>query len=84
MGFISDLFGGGGGGQAKDAFKAFQGGVGKANKLMDWTTPFGQSQARLGTANTQAGLSTLDTAKDYWTGILSGSRPAQMAAAAPP
>jgi hypothetical protein len=76
MGFMGSLFGAGGGSQAKSAFKNYQGGVNSANDLSDWTTTQGK-------ATTQTGLNTLDTAKQYWTGILSGSRPAQMAAAAP-
>jgi hypothetical protein len=44
--------------------------------IADYTTTFGKSTAATGTSN-------LDAVSKYWTGILSGSRPAQMAAAAP-
>jgi hypothetical protein len=80
MGF---LFGGGGGSDAKADYATMKSGQGMAKDIFKYTTPLGKSQVNLGTANTQTGLGSLDAVKQYWTGILSGSRPAQMAAAAP-
>jgi hypothetical protein len=82
-GGLGALFGSGGGDAARQDYRTIRSGQNSLKDIASYTTPLGKTQASLGTANTQSGMGSLDQVKQYWTGILSGSRPAQMAAAAP-
>jgi len=82
-GGVGAILGGKGGKQAQgDYFSAREGMTG-LNDIMKQSLPVAKTGIATGTANTQTGMGSLDAVKKYWTDILSGSRPAQMAAAAP-
>ncbi len=82
-GGLGALFGSGGGSAARNDYSNVTGGQKSLGDIFKYTMPVAKSNITTGTANTQTGMGSLDAVKQYWTGILSGSRPAQMAAAAP-
>lgn len=80
IGGIGGLFGGSG-------TKKEQGAIDTSSKQMQdlfgITTPMGKAMGTAGQGTMQSALQTVQQPKDYWSSILSGSRPAQMAAVAP-
>ena len=77
---IGSLFGGSGTKQEKSAIT---GGEQQLQDLFGITTPMGKTMSTAGQGTLQSALQTVQQPKDYWSSILSGSRPAQMAAVAP-
>jgi len=80
---LGSAMGRGGGSAARSDYSTAEQGIGGLNDISKTAMPIAKTGISTATANTQTGMGTLDAVKKYWTDILSGSRPAQMAAAAP-
>lgn len=80
---IGAVGGRGGGGAARVDYAKVNEGQKDLGNIFNYTTPFAKSQIDYGTAATKSGKESLDAVTQYWKSILSGDRPAVMAAVAP-
>jgi len=83
VGFLNNVFGIGGGSAAQREGAMVDQGESQLGGMAGFAFPFAQTATQAGTATTKQGLGTLGQAQNYWQNILSGYRPAQMAAIAP-
>ncbi len=83
LGIAQSIWGRGGGGAAREDYSRLKTGQDTLGDLSKMLTSYGKEGKTAADTSMIAGQDSLARAKNYWTNLLSGSRPAMMAAAAP-